>query len=511
VTLHPGTGATVTLNSGNSTTVNIDFPANAVNQAATITVAGMNQNALPVALSTIHNASQNIFVTAFTISSSDSNMTSFGAPILISGTVADSFAAGVTLNLAMLLNGVWVDIGTAVVAVDFSFQQNLVSAVLPGITAPGTYLVYEPAPGTSTAVSNLGIVLIADDGYGSVNGHPGSLQVIHIYDANGSLLSTPTISFLDYGDTHSDIDGQALTPDGSQGIMVDGGNDLLFFSQTQTGTPAAGTDTINAGSLGYGSDGDAVAILPNGDEAVVSLDSSALLVLSGLVSGIPTPTESIPLTISADGLVISNDGMVMLARYSGSLSVFAINAITPAAGSLGGTISHSFTDESDIAVISSSGEDGREGMAISPIDSSRAVIVGGSSAQMLTGLPLAAAAGTAITLTGVYSAYAVSITADGRYAVVGTDVGLVVLSGVDTGNLVQVDTVFAPTYTAASGTVTLGNVTTLGVTLDGNYLVVGDRTNQALVVIPLTGSTLGAPQSVLTGVAIPDNDQLLIH
>jgi hypothetical protein len=86
-------------------------------------------------------------------------------------------------------------------------------------------------------------------------------------------------------------------------------------------------------------------------------------------------------------------------------------------------------------------------------------------------------------------------------------------SGVDTGTLTQVGTTpYVPTYTLGANSVTLGAITTLGITLDNKYVVVGDQTNGAVVVIPFTSSGFAtAPASVLGSVAIPDNDQLLIH
>ena len=58
----------------------------------------------------------------------------------------------------------------------------------------------------------------------------------------------------------------------------------------------------------------------------------------------------------------------------------------------------------------------------------------------------------------------------------------------------------------------MGAITTLGITLDGKYVVAGDQTNRALVVVPFTSKGFAAaPASVLAPLAIPDNDQLLIH
>jgi hypothetical protein len=123
------------------------------------------------------------------------------------------------------------------------------------------------------------------------------LQVVSLYDSKGALLATPVINLLDY-DGASDLDGQAMTPDGSQGIMVDGSNTLRFFSAVQTGVPVASATPLDVSS--YGFDGDSVAILPNGDEAVVSLDdNSQLELVSGIVSGKPVVSDVIPVPVIA--------------------------------------------------------------------------------------------------------------------------------------------------------------------------------------------------------------------
>ena len=397
---------------------------------------------------------------------------------------------------------------------------------MPGITQPGNYVAYQPAAGTSTSVSNLGIALIGDDGSGMV-GDPGQYgspqngeQVINLFDANGNPLATPTIKYLTYTNA-GDIDGAALTPDGSQGVVVDGGNTVRFFSQVQTGTPVAGTNTVDISS--YGGDGDAIAIMPNGDEAVVSGDSSSqLLVLSGITSGNPKAATTITVPGARDGLVLSNDGKVLLARGYSGLTVFSIAAITPTTGPLGGTISHSFTKIADYSALAATGEDGRDGMFISPTDSSRAVVVGGSQITLLTGLTSATpTVGTAYTLTGATYAYAVSITPDGKSAVVGTNAGIVLVSGIDTGTL-TVKALYAPTFTVSGSSVTLAAVPTLGITLDGKYVVVcmsstgysGYYSTGTLLVIPFDSTKptgFGTAVGQLDGIAVPSNDQLLIH
>jgi hypothetical protein len=511
VTVQPASAASTTLSTGNTNVhaVGFHFPANSVSTATQVSISevDLTKSTLAPALALSATNSGNINIAAFTIATNPASVTVFNVPVGMGADVVTTatITFGTTLNLAMLSNGAWVDISTLTVSSSGVLTQNIASTSLPGILAPGTYLLYKPAAGTSTAVSNLGIALIADDGYGS----SGMLQVVHLYDAAGSPLAVPTLTKLDYPGAY-DIDGQALTPDGSQGILVDGGNTVRFFSNVQTGVPIASTATLDISS--YGGDGDSVAIMPNGDTAVVSGDSaSQLLVVSGITSGVPIAASTITIPGYRDGVVISDDGKVLLARGSGGLTVFSI----------GGTGPFTFTQTADMTTLGSSGmEDGRNGIALSPKDSSRAVIIGANytaTATLVTGLPGSPTAGTAVTLTGVTSVYSVSITPDGKTAIVGTNAGIVMLSGVDTGTLAQVGTNYAPTYAGASGSVTMGAIATLGITLEGKYAVVCDSgsypgsSSGSLLVIPITATGFSAPVGILNGIAVPSNDQMVIH
>lgn len=516
----------------NNTSLVFTFPAGIVNtgDSDTVYISAVTQPNLPVQFSrkTRMNGrtamgtsnSGDVFLAAFELTVDPTTFTAFNVPVGVSGSVGTSVPSNTTINLAILDGNAWVDIATFVVGANSgAFTENLPSFNLPGLLKAGYYLLYEPAPGTNTSVSNLGIALIADDGFGLADGSGGGgLQVLHLYDSKGNLLNPPTIAYLDYTNAY-DLDGQAMTPDGSQGIMVDGGNTVRFFSKVQTGVPIASTTTVDIGA--YGGDGDSVAILPNGDEAVVTGDACCeVVVVSGILSGKPVVASSIPIPDNRDGLVVSNDGTALLARGYDGLTVYSIASITPVAGTIGGTISHSFTKQVDLPKMGSNSEDGRDGMAISPKDSSRAAIItygdiagaDTNNIQLLTGLPMNATVGSSVAFPNNYYPYSIAISPDGKLAVVGGSSGLLLFSGVDTGTLAQVGTAaYVPSYTLNSSSATLGTVTTLGITLDGKYVVAGDQDNRAIVVIPFDKTGFGAPASVLGGVAIPDNDQLLIH
>jgi hypothetical protein len=447
-------------------------------------------------------------------------VTQFKKPLRISGMGLTALKSSTVLIVAQLRGSAWVDVVTAITVGNGALKTLRSSALLPGILAPGTFIIYQPTPGTSTAVADFGLALVGDDGN---SGNPG-LQVISLYDDDGSPLAAPTMTVLGVSGA-ADLDGAALTPDGSQGVMVDGSNFIVFFSDLGSGYPKVSPTKLDVAI--YGGDGDAIAILPTGDEAVVSADGTTrkeLVIITGIVSGNPVVAATVPYAGSIDGLAISNDGRVLLGRGSGHLIVWSIDPITPRPGPLGGTISHVYTQIADFGGWSFGSGDGRNGMVLSPTDSSRAVVVGyasGPVAQLLTGLPgTVAAPPTArpqVSITGAAAGYAVAITPDGKKAIVGTDAGLVMFTGIDTGTLVQSGPPFNPSYIvgATSFTLSQGGVPTLGITLDGLYVIAMSQPVSAksgtLLTIPIQGNGFAPPIGQLNGVAVPNNDQIMMH
>jgi hypothetical protein len=548
-------GGRISLSPGNGQTVNITIPANAVPQPVKITAAQLRAGDLPVPITrSAHTRGftpnpNNVFVFAFKITVVPTTIKMFNAPLTIDavGLVPTNVPANATLNLAFLqnegqTNAAYNDVGTFKTGANNTLTENLPTSDLPGITQPGTYVIYVPAQGTNITLANFGIALLTDEQGGA------SLQVINLFDSAGKPLVTPTIKTLPFADA-SDLDGQAITPDGSQGILVDGGSTVRFFSNVQTGTPAASSASVDISK--YGGDGDSVAILPNGDTAVVAGDSADLVVISGILSGSPKLATTIPCPAARDGVVISNDGKTLLARGGNGLTVFSITPATAAPGPLGGTLAFTFTQVMDIPGLGTTVlEDGRDGMAFSPADSSRAVVIGRDAnnapiINIITGLPNAPVTRSAalnippyrgslpqraaekkgrptrVVLAGFNLALSVAVTLDGKNAVVGTEAGLTLVSGVDTGNLAQVGAVFNPAFTAtdpssgASKTYQLGMVTTLGITLDGKYVVACSQLPSpdkgTLFLIPINGTAFGSAASQLNGVSVPDNDEILLH
>lgn len=389
--------------------------------------------------------------------------------------------------------------------------------LLPACGDNGGGAVKHAAP----TFKNFGVVVVADDGNGFSNG----LQVIQIEDTKGKALATPTQKFFPIANA-SDLDGQSITPDGTHGAAVDGGNLVYFFeSDLKNGTITLSPTTIDV--TAYGGDGDSIASLPNGDEVVVSAGGDTTLAqISGVLSGTPVIAEDIATSNQGeyDGLVISEDGKVMLSRtYGGVLDVYSIKKVAPHPGSHGGTISYDFT----LAKTISSGLpslccDGREGMAISPVNSSRAVLAGSDgTVVLLTGLPDNPTVASTLALPS--GANAVTISRDGKYAIVATSGGLFVVQGITGGTLSQLGGAYSPTFPIpeGEGTCQLSNPETLGVTFDGKYIatiqycgLTESDTNVGsgvLLTVPFSKGALADPVGQLNYVVAPNNNQLLTH
>ena len=547
--------------------------------ATTVSLAYDAASALPAPLSRAMHATRsgriapnftqgagNTYVAAFCTSFSAAIPTSALSISGAGGIVPASIPSGTQLNIAIYAGGTYVDVGTAVVNAAGGFQSTPATATVPGVTQAGTYLVYVPASGTNTTQIDLGFALLADDGSAGV---ANGLQFVQIEDSSGAAIPTPTTTF--YPITASDLDGQSLTPDASHGAVVDGGNSVYFFSGIPQHTFVLAPNTVDV--TAYGGDGDAIASLPSGDEVVVSGNGTQLAVISGILSGTPVIADAINnsnSTYDRDGLVVSTDGKILLSRGASGIDVFQVTPVAAHTGSTGvGTTSYNFalsgTFVSNVVngIARPTDEDGRDGMAISPTDSSRAVIVGydpnnNPVIEELTGLtgatptfnalplripavkrplgnvrraaePSAHRHPFALTPTVGTTLYAVTITPDGTTAYVSTDAGILTISGVNTGSLTQVGNAYAPTLTLpGGGTCALGSATSIGLLPDGKELVASlgaedtcvvtpgstDSTQGSgiLVTIPIgSGDALGAPVGQLNQVVTPFNDQLISH
>lgn len=382
-----------------------------------------------------------------------------------------------------------------------------------------------PAP-APTGFINYGVAVVGNDG----NGYQNGLQVMKIEDSNGNALPTPLSAFFKLANA-GDIDGLSITPDGSHGAVIDGGNTVYFFSgDLSTGTFTVSPKTVDVSN--FGGDGDAIASLPGGDEVVVSGDSiTKLALISGVASDNPVLADSIKTSGTSiygyDGVVISNDGKVMLARgpdeVGSTIDVYSITPVTPHPGSIGGTVSFKFTLKTTLTGLPDEpNQDGRDGMAISPTDSSRAIVIGsGGEVDLITGLHTNSPTVTKeLTLTNPPNA--VVITPDGKYGIVSSSVdGLLVLAGINTGPVTQQGVPYTPTFSVPGGNCTLNDPQTSNVMADGKYVVtiqVCDISNLkphlgngVLLTVPISNGVLGSPAGKLNYVVTPDDDQLVVH
>jgi len=562
-------GGTVTANTGNFSET---FAAGAFSSAASVVLNDVPQVSLPAPLERARfehrdagrrpfftQGAGNTYVIAFCTSFGGATLNS--APLLsgAAGVVPSSITAGTQLNIAINQSSTWVDVGTATVGAGGTFTSSIPTAGLPEVAQAGTYLVYKPASGTSTIPVNLGFALIADDGTApTVNG----LQFVQVEDAQGNALPTPTTTYFPIADA-GDLDGEGLTPDAQHGSVVDGSNLVYFFSGIPQHAFVLSPNTVDI--TAYGADGDSIVSLPGGDQVVASGNGSQLAVISGILSGTPVVADTIDnpgATMDRDGLVISNDGTTMLSRGESGLDVYAVSPVAAHAGSTGtGTTSFSFSLKSTLTTTVPAPflEDGRDDMAISPADSSRAVVAGLNSSDvpeivLLTGLPDAVTVSSlqlrlppstqhktrrfgrepsthrtpyALEPSGVSEILAVAITPDGKTAYVSTDQGIITVTGVNTGTLAQSGSAYAPVVTTAGGPFTFDGATSIGVLPDGKYLIevvdsdgsVGttgttDSTqgDGILITVPIgAGGTLGAPVGQLNQVVTTFNDQIIVH
>jgi len=361
--------------------------------------------------------------------------------------------------------------------------------------------------------------VVGDDGTGFVNG----LQAATVEDSKGRAIPSPTPTYAPLN--AADIDGLSITPDGTHGAIIDGGNSVFFFlSNLSTGSITILPPIVDVSA--FGGDGDAIGSLPGGDEVVVSAGGTTnLALISGVLSGNPVIAESIPMgnsNVEHDGLVISSDGQVMLSRagLGDSLDVYSVSSVPPHPGPMGGTVDFAFTLVKTLTVPTLCC-DGREGMAISPADSSRGIVVGNDgSVTLYTGLPSAPVVKSSISLQ-TNTPVAVTITTDGKFAIVAVSGGLVVIGGVDTGTLAQVGSVYSPTFSTPAGNCTLNSPQTLAVTADGNFVVTIQNCgltkssvnigSGVMLTIPVSSGVLGSPAGQLNYSVTPLDDQLLTH
>lgn len=515
---------TITLVINQSTNLRLTFPSGSAPIGTVITAQYTPASSLPVAIDhsiikrNFTTNAGNIYVAAFSISTA---ITNFSKPVTLDGTNVTGLPEGTLLSVAYLDNGAWVDIGALTVTAAGGFVTLSPTTSLPGILHPGNYVIYRQP--TST-----------DNGNHAATG----LQIFYPQDSSNIPLATPSVKTL-YTNLMN-INGQSLTSDGKYGLLVSD-NIVRFFTNANTGSPVASAASLDISP--YSLSGSSVVIFPAGNEAVVTGGGDSLVVISGINSGNPVLADTISVPSPREGLALSSDGKVLLARGADGLTVFSVTSIPTKTGTLGGPVSHSFSEVLDIPDAGSgyyfSG--GRDGMAFSPKDSSKAVIIGDPSGnpsiRLLSGLPgnpslsslqlslpnikphkyrvMTRGLKPNLVLTGPSYVSSVAVTPDGTKAIVGTDAGLVLVSGISSGTLSQVNTPFSPTFTVSGTPYTLAGINSLAITKDGKYAVA--MTPQpspdlgSILTVPITSNGFANPVGQLSNAYIPNNDIMLIQ
>jgi len=176
-------------------------------------------------------------------------------------------------------------------------------------------------------------------------------------------------------------------------------------------------------------------------------------------------------------------------------------------------------------LLANPGAVGRGMIAFSPVDSTRALLgqVGPSqdSLMLVTGLPAVITRTVPLALKGSPRVQSVTIAQNGTYAVIGTNLGLYVVSGINTGALIAVGQgaskttgPYEPAYKGADGLYhQLKNVTSVGLISGGSFLAAtasltadapGGGTTGTLVVLPFNEATglLSAPSVAINNLPL---------
>jgi hypothetical protein len=361
-----------------------------------------------------------------------------------------------------------------------------------------------PTPSPSpTAPANT--ALAADYGYSN-----GLLSVASLQT---HIVSTTAVN------NGFQMDALAYLSASNSGILANGGSKNIF-PFTMSGTTANIGAPIDISA--YGNYASAV-VMPDPSTAIVALNTTGdnyLLEVSNLTG---TPAfMTIPLTVGPEdtaGLVMSNDGKVMMTRGS-VVTVFSISGTPPYTITETSQINGGNIDPPDPATLRAS-----EDMAISPLrygGDYRALIAGTvypgtavGTVWLYGALTTSAPQGlTSTAITPSHHAYAVAT--DGKIAFVGTDAGIAIVPGVDTGAFSPQTTTLVTPPAGTTGQ-NLTQITNVAVTPDLKWLVVMGPANPSTIsaqgyldVLPITANGLG-PAVESVPILVPQNDQLVVY
>jgi hypothetical protein len=436
------------------------------------------------------------------------------------------------------------------------------------VTAVPTASASAGASATPCAIS-LGIAYEPDGGNG---GSLTGIQYTHFEDNNETLCSATNASPMPrVVNFSSSVGGLAFASDASDAVaLLENTSGQYTLAQDIFGTsvgsltpvgapydvsveptaaatgttasPAASATPANAPLI---SNAYSVSILSTSSSAVALVLGSpspgatpAIVALTSLTNAPPQYGNSVPFTGSSYTLpnapndfrnivkvgTDTSGNTVALVRGPQDLLAFGITVVATG---------FQFNLKAEDATLGSNTTlRGSGAMAFDPADSGRALIGGMSTAGMgntltlVTGLPTAITRTATLTLPGAKTINSIAIANSGVYALVGTDVGIFSIGGIN-GTTLTIVTPFAPSslasmanalaYTTCTGAAsTLTSVASVGISSDQKFLVaLGSGTgvtcpsgyNDALVAVPYNPSTGGtpspAPSPTATGGVIP--------
>lgn len=343
----------------------------------------------------------------------------------------------------------------------------LVTACSNGGSTPSPVATLTPVPVYSSTIATTGVAYIPDGGTGA-SGRTG-IAVIHIVDISANLLSsTGAMGAPEFVTFPSAVGPFAITPDGTDAISAD----------AAAGGPPPYTNLQDIfGGIGS-------LLTPAGMPYVTTIAPTPAPTTSPSVSPSPTipPTiadvtslgivESSGLSTTADVMALGNEGILGITGVTNTPLAFAnfipyndasytdktipmearntvaLSADSPASVALvrgpNDLIAFAISQSMSGYELNATAENGtlgagtllrgRGGVAVDPVSSQFALVVGPNQASLLSGLPSAITVASTATVTAAHSVawYDFSPNA-GAFAVVGVDGGFYILSVTTSG------------------------------------------------------------------------------
>ncbi|MFZ0761735.1 MAG: hypothetical protein WAM69_17455 [Candidatus Sulfotelmatobacter sp.] len=334
------------------------------------------------------------------------------------------------------------------------------------------------------------------------NGSSG-VAVVHIEDASGNLMSTPTSANIAAA---GPVTVLSEPPDFSQGIVA--GGQTLQTLNTATTAPQI-TDNVQLPSDGTPI---SAAVIADTTFSVVQMSQLTSFATTCFTGGLHLATNQSLAAGQPEDLafLVSPDGTGMVA--SGAAGTFDIYALSPVTGAHGENIDWSFSLPGPVPTIT-----GRGAMAWNR--ASDTVLGGGQDGSLnaISGLK-STPAFNAIDLPGNPAVASITFAPSGEYAIVATASGLFTVSVNSSGIPAVVAGPVDLSYPGSDGqTYQLDQAQSVAITADGNFLVAltdqPSATNGTLVAMPIDASgTVGSVGMTEGGfLAMQGADVLFAH